>query len=454
MLTMIRSVVPLIGVATAATVDCDVNPSSIVPQGLHLAYAGDASTRVVVSFFTCGSSEDAPLVNLLNGAAGVQQECSTSQYYTRSHYDVVLSGLQPGTSYGYTVSLGSGEQSAPFTFNTAPVGGNSAFTAAFVGDMGVNNSAATIARLTERASSYEFTTHLGDIGYGDDYHVALRIEPSSGRSYEAVYDLFQQSVEPVAAAAPYMVMVGNHDVSCHILGDVGCPKQQHNFSAYRHRFRMPSAESGASPEAHHNMWHSWRAGSVHFVAVSTETDFPGSPTSPLTMVGGGAGGGFGDQLGWLRRDLSAAAADPSVTWIVAMGHRPWYASTGTDWPLLAPRHAKHAFEPLLHEFGVDIWMCGHKHYYERTVPAFKGKADPSGTVTIINGAAGNNEGVEKGRGIGGLTAAVGYKAEGFGELTQLNATALRWRYMLSADGSVIDELILHPRARPKNIAYV
>lgn len=452
---MLRSLIPFVSAVAASRVDCDVSPMSMVPQGVHLAYAGDASTRMSVSFFTCGSGGDSPVVNLLDGGEGVVQEGSTSQYFTRSHYDVVLSGLQPGTSYSYTVSLGSGEQSAPFVFKTASEGGsNAVFTAGFVGDMGVNNSHATIARLSERAASYDFTAHLGDVGYGDDFHVALNIEASSGRSYEAVYDLFQQSVEPVAAAAPYMVMVGNHDVSCHILGDVGCPKAQHNFSAYRHRFRMPSLESGASPLPHHNMWHSWRAGSVHFVALSTETDFPGSPTSPLTLVGGGAGGGFGDQLSWLRSDLVAATADPSVTWIVAMGHRPWYATTGTDWPLLAPRHVKHAFEPLLHEFGVDIWLCGHKHYYERTVAAFKGKADPSGTVTIINGAAGNNEGVEKGNGVGGLTAAVSYTAEGFGELTQLNATALRWQYMLSEDGSVVDELVLTPRARIRDISYV
>jgi len=40
-----------------------------------------------------------------------------------------------------------------------------------------------------------------------------------------------------------------------------------------------------------------------------------------------------------------------------------------DWPLGTPKHVQAAFEPLLHEFGVDLWLCGHKHYYERTRPA-------------------------------------------------------------------------------------
>ena len=184
-----------------------------------------------------------------------------------------------------------------------------------------------------------------------------------------------------------MTVVGNHDVSCHATTDLGCPKEQRNFSAYRYRFRMPSVESGAyvpkSPRStpfsattipvntHHNMWHSWRVGHVHFVAVSTESDFPHAPTGPHTHLGGGAGGGFaGNQLAWLRADLAAAAADPDVRWIVAVGHRPWYTSASIDWPLLAPHRIQESFEPLLHEFGVDLWLCGHKHFYERSKLTF------------------------------------------------------------------------------------
>jgi len=199
---------------------------------------------------------------------------------------------------------------------------------------------------------YNFSVHLGDIGYADDFELPLHIEPSSGRTYEAVYDLYQRQTEPFAAVAPYMVAPGNHDVTCHATGDFGCPKEQRNFSAFRYRFRMPSMESRAvaisaivagssiidhvaalSPQNinnHHNMWYSWQSGSVHFVSVNTESDFPNAPSTPHTVVGGGAAGGFGDQLAWLRSDLAMARNKSDVKWIVAFGHRPWYSSTPSE----------------------------------------------------------------------------------------------------------------------------
>ena len=88
--------------------------------------------------------------------------------------------------------------------------------------------------------------HVGDVSYADDYRLPLHIEPSSGRSYDTVYDVFQNQLEPIAAVAPYMVLPGNHDVTCHVTDDIGCPDTQRNFSALRYRFRMPSMESGAS----------------------------------------------------------------------------------------------------------------------------------------------------------------------------------------------------------------
>jgi 3',5'-cyclic AMP phosphodiesterase CpdA len=316
--------------------------------------------------------------------------------------------------------------------------------------MGVNNSASTITRMAAMAEQGDInaTIHVGDVSYADDSKIV--IEPSSGRGYEAIYDLFQASIEPVSAFAPYMVAPGNHDVSCHVTGDLGCPQQQRNFTAFRRRFVMPSRASGAVDEAGRsveNMWYSFEVAGIHFVSVSTESDYHKAPTSPDTFVGGGKGGGFGDQLGWLKRDLDKARASKTVRFIVVYGHRPWYASSTSDWPLLTPTHAQAAFEPLFREFRVDLYVCGHKHYYERTVPAYRGERDDrDGTVTVINGAAGNNEGIEKkGKGSDALIVAANYAEEGFGVLDLQNATALRFRYILSASGDVADEFTLNSR---------
>lgn len=44
-------------------------------------------------------------------------------------------------------------------------------------------------------------------------------------------------------------------------------------------------------------------------------------------------GPFGDQMGWLEKDLAAAQSSDDVEWIVVLGHRPWLTSASKpDWP--------------------------------------------------------------------------------------------------------------------------
>lgn len=78
-----------------------------------------------------------------------------------------------------------------YSFQTAAAaaGAGAPFRAILVGDMGVNNSARTRARMEEMVGTFNATIHVGDVSYADDTHVL--VEPSSGSSYEAAYDLFQ-----------------------------------------------------------------------------------------------------------------------------------------------------------------------------------------------------------------------------------------------------------------------
>ena len=104
----------------------------------------------------------------------------------------------------------------------------------------MNDSIKTIDRLSTLVDTgaVNLTIHVGDIGYADDFDVGI-LEPSSGSSYESVYDFFQASVEPIAAHVPYMVAPGNHDVTCKAVSDSGCPKQQRNFSLFGNALSCP-----------------------------------------------------------------------------------------------------------------------------------------------------------------------------------------------------------------------
>jgi len=53
-----------------------------------------------------------------------------------------------------------------------------------------------------------------------------------------------------------------------------------------------------------------------------------------------------------------------------------------------------AFEPLFKQYGVDLYLAGHTHAYEREAPIYNNTIDPAGlnnpssTWYIVNGAAG------------------------------------------------------------------
>jgi len=91
------------------------------------------------------------------------------------------------------------------------------------------------------------------------------------------------------------------------------------------------------------------------------------------------------------------------------------------------------------EFGVDVYIAGHKHYYER--------AD-SEPPQITNGAAGNNEGVQgEGRWDKGKIVKGEYENTGFGELSLLEEGDLRWQYFLSETGELFDELVMSSKKK-------
>jgi hypothetical protein len=100
----------------------------------------------------------------------------------------------------------------------------------------------------------------------------------------------------------------------------------------------------------------------------------------------------------------------------------------------------------------------HIHWYERIFPlTVNGTIDTASIVNkntyytnggvsmthIINGMAGNIEShSELSGGILNITAVLDTNHYGFSKLTVLNATALRFQFVLGNDGSIGDELLL------------
>lgn len=238
---------------------------------------------------------------------------------------------------------------------------------------------------------------------------------------------------------------------------------------------MPGSESGGVS----NFWYSFDYGMVHFVSLDSETDFPYSPEYSFLADTDGKSydpteqetyitdsGPFGyirgnykenkayEQYNWLVADL--AKVDRKVTpWVIAMAHRPMWSSQVASYQ----KNVRNAFQSVLIENGVDMYLSGHIHWYERLNPlTASGTVDNSSIISankyqtnpgtslvhVINGMAGN---IESHSTLGTdprlpITAVLNQKDYGFSKLTVNSATELTWQMIMGADGSVGDEFTL------------
>lgn len=223
-----------------------------------------------------------------------------------THHQVAVSGLSPGSLVSYEVpGLGKG------TFRTAPQGaGKARFIV--VGDTGSGNANQRAVAAQMAAYRPDFVLHVGDVVYDDGEE---RLYPQR----------FFKPFQEIIANAPLYPVIGNHDV------------KSEKGAAYLRAFDLPSEESGTE------RYYSFRWGQAEFFALdTTDRDFlkPGSP-----------------QVEWLEKALSRSTA----TWKIAFGHHPIY-SNGADGgkPFLRNRAL-----PLFKRHGVDLYINGHEHNYER-----------------------------------------------------------------------------------------
>ncbi|CAI9096491.1 OLC1v1032653C1 [Oldenlandia corymbosa var. corymbosa] len=277
-------------------------------------------------------------------------------------HDGVMTNLINGKKYYYQVGSDSGGWSDIFSFVTPKT--HSKKTVVFLfGDMGTAAPYITFDRTQEESSSTvkwllrdiealgdkpTFISHIGDISYA--------------RGYSWLWDQFFHQIQPIASRVPYHVCIGNHEYDWPSQpwkpdwasklygsdggGECGVP--------YSHRFKMPGNSSqvtGTSAPATRNLFYSLDFGVVHFVYMSTETNFlPGS-----------------DQYEFLKNDLESVDRQ-KTPFVVVQGHRPMYSTCNRPKEIPLRKKMIEHIEPLLVKNKVSLVLWGHVHRYERFCP--------------------------------------------------------------------------------------
>jgi len=286
----------------------------------------------------------------------------------------ILSELEPGKFYKYRPV--SAQALGPvYTFRSRKLDDENGVTKfAMFADMGLEGTILPRLISEVQRNEYDVVFHIGDFAY--DLH------NDNGR----VGDKFMHEIEPLAAHVAYQVAPGNHE-------------RKQNFSQFNNRFTMIQ-ETEEGPKMN-NHYYSFNMNNIHFIIYSTEFYY-------YTQFGTEQ---IQAQYNWLKEDLRKAnlpenrAARP---WIITMAHRNFYCN-GYDlkdcigYERIFRKEAEFSLEDLFNDYGVDLNLSGHEHWYVKLLPVYDSKVmhhstsknaryytNPPSMVNIVSGAASNN----------------------------------------------------------------
>ena len=247
-----------------------------------------------------------------------------------SRHAVALAGLDPGLTYHYRVE-GVGRTSSKGSLRTAPVGDDSHFSFAVVGDSGSGGKGQlAVAGLLGRLEP-DLILHTGDVVYpaGEERHYDRR---------------FFAPYRCIIGSVPVFLVLGNHDV------------RKGNGTAFLENFHPPLGSPRSTKRYYSFDW-----GGAHFIALDSELYYDDKGSTPE------------EQKVFLEQDLAATRKH----WKVAFLHRSPYGSSrhGGD------QKVREDLEPLFVKHGVHLVFSGHDHVYERTVPI-------RGVTYVVSGGGG------------------------------------------------------------------
>lgn len=374
----------------------------------------------------------------------------------RNVHDVLLDSLKPNKQYFYSMGndkygwqhTTSFTNNEVYSFWTGPEVGSQDVRVVVLGDHGalledesldslaLSTSASLSSYIRNLKGKINAFWHVGDISYFD---------VMKGFEFDMTWNTWFDLARPATKTAPYMVLPGNHEWGTSNPPDVQ-PFMQ-NFEAFNTKFRMPSHNG---TKQGHNMYYSFDIGPIHFISLSSETDYKNAPFPNK----------FGDQLNWLQQDL-ASFNRKNTPWLVVGMHRPIYScqdqfSDKNGTPINDALILQHVFEDIFARNHVDVVMVGHVHAYERSVAVYNvtnidtSLNSPKYPIYIVNGGAGNLERFEIAEKIRVHrwsasryieTASWGVFETGFDKVT--NKKLLKWTAFRSIDNAIIDTITIN-----------
>jgi len=402
------------------------------PQQVHIAFGGNPSQYViswvswemtpneVTSEVRYGTNSNNLNLNAIGKPFVFIDSCGTQ----RTMHNVVLNNLQPASTIYYQARCSinnTGNWTQSFHFRVVNPQ-QSQLRFAIYGDFGTFFNVTCLDQLIEQVQGggIEFVAHAGDIAYNLNFECGQ------------VGDVYMNAVQAVAAYVPYMWGIGNHEQ------DVGF-----SYMNYLNRYsgNIYAAQASGSGTIR---WFSWNTQLVHFICVDSD---PWIYPELFSLAA--------PQYQFLQTDLQNVNRT-NTPWIVMFGHRAMYCTKNTDPECnQEAENIRYGFsgqyfplEKLLLEYGVDLYLAGHTHHYERTYPVIKNVTqqknyvNPKGPVHIQSGIVGvdGQDHFEVPPADWEAFRDLTY-TRGYGKMTILSATKMMYQ-QITATGELMDEFFV------------
>ena len=308
---------------------------------ISVSMNGDASSQRGICWYT--KTNDNSIVKITD--ADGQPVNATVTYEDVIEWEgnfchqAVVSGLEAGKTYYYTVSNDTAESSVG-SFKTDD--GDDSFDFIAIADVQAGNeerfeqSSKVIEAAFETMPTAEFYTNLGD--FTDD-------------STNEEWDWFDKHFRETNTSTTLVPVAGNHD-------GLGVENWFNNM------FSLDTSESVQNKDG---VNYSFDYGNAHIAVLNT---------NDLLAISNA-------QLTWLKNDMNGTDKD----WKIVFMHKSPY-SLGKDakWP--DALYLQKSLTKVLDKCDVDIVFSGHDHMYLRTKALENNKLSDDGTVYVLAGTAG------------------------------------------------------------------
>jgi hypothetical protein len=323
------------------THNSDRNIKAVLIRGPYLQVATDKS--VMIRWRTDVSARS----RVTFGTNLKKLDSSVKDFTLVTEHKIKLTNLKPDTKYYYSIgglkdTLQGDENNF---FKTLPVAAKEGFYRIGVfGDCGDLNTSQ--ANVRDEFVKYLGSNYLnawlllGDNAYNDGTDAEYQ-----AKFFNVYKDLLKKY--------PLFPTPGNHDY--HDADFTANYQQDHHATAYYQNFSMPiNGQSGGIP-SHNKAFYSFDLGNIHFISL----DSYGKEENKYFLYDT-----LGPQVQWLKKDLQQ---NKNKDWVIVYTHFPPYSmgshNSDNESGLYKIRED---LVPILERYGVDLFICGHSHVYERS----------------------------------------------------------------------------------------